>query len=59
MSIAGPSIATRPSLIGEFVFAAPCAIGAIPIPASFEKAPLLIPNIISDPNTPPVIESPL
>ena len=59
MSIAGPNIATNPSLIGLFVFAAPSAIGAIPIPASFEKAPRLIPNIIKAPKTPPRAELPL
>ena len=59
VSIAGPNIATNPSFIGEFVLAAPWAIGAIPIPASFEKAPLRIPNIINEPKTPPVTESPL
>ena len=58
VSIAGPNIATKPSLIGLFVFAAPCAMGAIPIPASFEKAPLLMPNIIRAPKAPPKTESP-
>ena len=44
--------------IGLFVLAAPWAIGAIPIPASFEKAPLLIPSIINAPKTPPRAELP-
>ena len=53
VSITGPSIATKPSRTGSFVFAAPCAIGAVPIPASFEKAPRRIPSKINAPKTPP------
>ena len=59
VSIAGPSIATNPSRIGSLVFAAPWAIGAVPIPASLEKAPRLIPNKINPPTTPPKKASPL
>ena len=47
VSMKGPSIATRPSRTGSFVFAAPCASGAVPSPASFEKAARRTPIIIA------------
>jgi hypothetical protein len=40
VSIKGPSMATSPSEIGSAVFAFPWAMGAVPIPASLEKAAL-------------------
>ena len=43
VSINGPIIATRPSLTGSFVFAAPCAITSVPNPASLENTALRIP----------------
>ena len=43
-------MATKPSRIGSFVFAAPCAIASVPVPASFENNPLLTPIMITDPN---------
>lgn len=51
-------MANVPCLTGCGVFAAECAIGALPNPASFEKIPLAIPNLIAfdtaKPATPPV-----
>lgn len=46
-------MATKPSRIGSLVFAAPCAIGAVPSPASFEKAARRTPVIIMAPSDPP------
>ena len=43
VSMNGSRRATMPSLAACFVFTAECAMGAEPIPASFEKAALLIP----------------
>ena len=59
VSMAGPNIATKPSRTGSFVLAAPCAKGAVPIPASFENAPRLTPNKINPPTRPPKKASPL
>ena len=47
VSINGPIIATSPSRTGSFVFAAACAIGALPSPASLENAALLTPHVIA------------
>ena len=58
VSIKGPNIATKPSLIGSVVFAAPCAIVSVPVPASFENNPRLTPMIIIDPIAPPATASP-
>ena len=38
VSMNGPSMATMPSRTGSSVFAAACAIAALPSPASFENA---------------------
>ena len=58
-----PSIAIAPCLGGFFVFAAACARGALPKPASLEKTPLAIPNLIAirtvAPAKPPVAAVPL
>ena len=59
VSISGPSIATKPSLIGSLVFAAPWAIVSVPEPASLENRPLLTPRVITEPIAPPAIASPL
>ncbi len=59
VSIAGPNMATKPSRTGSSVFDAPWAIGAVPMPASLENAPRLIPNKINPPKTPPRNASPL
>ena len=59
VSMNGPSIATNPSLTGSFVFAAPCAIASVPVPASLEKTPLLIPIMINEPSAPPRTASPV
>ena len=40
-------MATNPSRTGSFVFAAAWAIGALPSPASLEKAALLTPHVIA------------
>ena len=56
VSIAGPSIATKPSRTGSLVLAAPCAMGAVPIPASLEKAARWAPTIMIDPTAPPSTE---
>ena len=53
VSINGPSIATKPSLTGSVVFAAPCAIVSVPVPASLENMPRRTPIIIMLPNAPP------
>jgi len=58
VSIAGSSIPTSPSRTGSRVFAAPCAIASVPIPASLEKAPRLIPFEITTPSAPPAAASP-
>ena len=39
----GPVIATSPCFTGSETFATPCTRDSVPIPASFEKAPLLTP----------------
>ena len=41
------SIEIVPCLMGLFVFAAACAIGELPNPASFEKIPRDTPNLIA------------
>ena len=55
-----PSIAIVPCFTGLFVFAAACAIGALPSPASFENTPLEIPycmaRAIADPAKPPATD---
>ena len=53
VSINGPSIATKPSLTGSVVFAAPCAIVSVPVPASLENIPRRTPIIIMLPSAPP------
>ena len=45
-------MATMPSLTGSSVFAAAWAIDALPSPASFEKAALRTPVIITPKNPP-------
>ena len=55
VSTNGPIEATIPSLAGNFVFTAACAIDADPTPASFEKAALWKPTIIT-PIKPPTTE---
>ena len=52
MSINGSNKETIPSLTGSLVFVAECAIEAEPTPASFEKAALLKPWIITHINPP-------
>ena len=52
VSIKGSKSETSPSVIGSFVSTAECAIDAVPIPASFEKADLWNP-MISAPIAPP------
>ena len=47
VSIKGSSIEIVPCLMGLFVFAAACAIGELPNPASFEKIPRDTPNLIA------------
>ena len=59
VSINGPSIATKPSLTGSLVLAAPCAKTSVPKPASLEKAALLIPCLITSPIKPPTTASPV
>ena len=44
VSMNGPSPATMPSRTGSLVFAAACAMGADPWPASFEKSARFIPQ---------------
>ena len=53
VSMNGPSIATKPSLTGSVVFAAPCAIVSVPVPASLENIPRRTPIIIMLPSAPP------
>ena len=45
VSISGSSIDIIPCLTGLFVFAAACAIGELPSPASFEKTPRATPYL--------------
>jgi hypothetical protein len=52
VSMSGPSIATSPSRTGSSVFAAACAMAAIPTPASFENAARCTPTS-SVPSAPP------
>ena len=59
VSIKGPSMATKPSRTGSLVFAAPCAIVSVPVPASLEKRPLLTPTIIIVPIAPPATDFPV
>ena len=47
VSIRGSSIEIDPCLMGLLVFAAACAIGELPNPASFEKTPRETPNLIA------------
>ena len=49
------SICTRPCFTGWETSAVAAALGAEPIPASFEYRPLLIPYIIHEPAKPPNI----
>ena len=55
----GPSIATRPCLTGSDVLAEPCTSVSVPIPASFECAPLLTPIIITAITLPPATAEPV
>ena len=50
----GPIIATNPCLTGCDVFAAPCIIASVPMPASLLNAPLLTPVIMTPPKRPPL-----
>ncbi len=59
VSIIGPTIATRPSLTGSRVRAAPCAMDSVPIPASLENAPRRTPVAITVPIAPPAAAVPL
>ena len=63
VSIMVPSMATSPCSTGSFVFAAACAMGALPNPASLEKMPRATPNRIAAhtvaPAKPPAAEAPL
>jgi hypothetical protein len=59
VSINGPSIAIKPSRIGSLFLEAPWTIGAVPIPASLEKAALLAPVMITAPTTPPAAAFPV
>jgi hypothetical protein len=52
VSMNGSSSATTPSETGSSVFAAACAMGAEPCPASFENSPRRTPHIIVRRNTP-------
>ena len=56
VSMNGSSNETIPSVAGSLVLTAECAIGADPIPASFEKTALLKPKI-KTPKNPPVTPS--
>ena len=49
-----PNTCTIPCLTGWLTSAVAAAFGALPIPASFENNPLLIPIIIAAPIPPPV-----
>ena len=63
VSIIVPNIATSPCSTGSFVWAAACAIGALPKPASFEKIPRATPKRMAAqtvaPAKPPAAEAPL
>ena len=52
VSMKGSTSATTPSETGSSVFAAACAIGAEPWPASFENSPRFTPQIMVSMNTP-------
>ena len=53
VSKTGPSVARMPSRMGSLVLAAPCAMTSVPTPASFEKAPRLMPISITPRKPPP------
>ena len=55
----GPTIATKPSLIGSLVLAAPCAIASVPTPASLENTPRRTPFEITAPIAPPAAAAPV
>ena len=61
VSMNGPIMATNPSRTGSLVLAAPCAIGAVPIPASFENAARFMPVtktlLKATPAAPPITAS--
>ena len=52
VSMNGSSSATTPSETGSSVFAAACAIGADPCPASFENSPRRTPHMSVTRNAP-------
>ena len=62
VSIKVPSMAIRPCSTGSSVFAAACAMGALPRPASLEKMPRATPKRIAAqivaPAKPPVAAEP-
>ena len=53
-----PMLGSRLDAI-RFRIDAPCTIGAVPIPASLEKAALLAPITITAPTAPPMAASPV